>query len=108
MFVLDSDANEAASRERENQIQAFTKKLAVPPVKSRRSNSADSDFSGLTTDGEARIHPSLVRTRSASTSMEDIMVSCGTKHDKATSTHDLMTWCGRRSRSNSKYDEETK
>lgn len=104
----DSDSNEAAAREREHQIQAFTKHLAVPPVKSRRSNSADSDFSGITTDEDIRVKSTQGKTRTIGTSMDDILPISVAKHDKATSTHDLITRSGRRSRSNSKYDDETR
>ncbi|KAK3699899.1 hypothetical protein QZH41_016568, partial [Actinostola sp. cb2023] len=99
----DSDPNEVS---RENELQAFSKRLAVPPVKSKRSNSADSDISGLNTDEEARVSPSLAKTRSASTSMEDISIPVVEKQDKSTSTHDLV-WNGRKSRNNSQsnYDE---
>lgn len=84
--MVDSDPNEAASRE--NELQAYTSRLAVPPTKTKRSNSADSDSSYLNTDEEKR--STMMRiTRSASTSMEDLNRNISAKHDKATSTHDL-------------------
>lgn len=97
-FSVDSDPNELASRE--NELQAYTSRLAVPPTKTKRSNSADSDSSYLNTEEQRRTDLMRV-TKSASTSMEDLNRNVFTKQDKATSTHDLE-WRRERNRKTNK------
>ncbi|XP_031570861.1 uncharacterized protein LOC116305153 isoform X2 [Actinia tenebrosa] len=99
--IEDSDPNEELSRE--NELQAYTSRLAVPPAKSKRSNSADSDSSYLNTDEDKR-STSMRITRSASTSMEQLNRNVSAKQDKATSTHDLE-WRREGSRKTNKEHE---